>query len=73
MFIRIVGTHNTENEVFHCVHFEAPAQAEIAANQNNSPEPSSGSHNTETTGLIFVEFSKTFLLFDYLCIGLSIY
>jgi len=49
VFIRIVGTHNTENEVFHCVHFEAPAQAEISGNQNNSPEPSSGSHNTETT------------------------
>ncbi|KOC71172.1 BTB/POZ domain-containing protein 9 [Habropoda laboriosa] len=26
VFIRIVGTHNTENEVFHCVHFECPAQ-----------------------------------------------
>ncbi|KAI5108506.1 BTB/POZ domain-containing protein 9, partial [Silurus meridionalis] len=25
-FIRIVGTHNTANEVFHCVHFECPAQ-----------------------------------------------
>merc|ERR550534_2138719 len=24
VFIRIVGTHNTANEVFHCVHFEAP-------------------------------------------------
>ncbi|XP_069624403.1 BTB/POZ domain-containing protein 9 isoform X2 [Ranitomeya imitator] len=24
-FIRIVGTHNTANEVFHCVHFECPA------------------------------------------------
>ncbi|XP_076298372.1 BTB (POZ) domain containing 9 isoform X3 [Lasioglossum baleicum] len=27
VFIRIVGTHNTANEVFHCVHFECPAQA----------------------------------------------
>ncbi|XP_043916243.1 BTB/POZ domain-containing protein 9 [Protopterus annectens] len=26
--IRIVGTHNTANEVFHCVHFECPAQSE---------------------------------------------
>ncbi|XP_066602241.1 BTB/POZ domain-containing protein 9 isoform X2 [Prorops nasuta] len=26
VFIRIVGTHNTANEVFHCVHFECPAQ-----------------------------------------------
>ncbi|KAJ8912844.1 hypothetical protein NQ315_007976 [Exocentrus adspersus] len=25
VFIRIVGTHNTENEVFHCVHFECPS------------------------------------------------
>ncbi|XP_015181640.1 PREDICTED: BTB/POZ domain-containing protein 9 isoform X2 [Polistes dominula] len=28
VFIRIVGTHNTANEVFHCVHFECPSQAE---------------------------------------------
>lgn len=28
VFIRIVGTHNTANEVFHCVHFECPAQSE---------------------------------------------
>ncbi|XP_018494802.1 BTB/POZ domain-containing protein 9 [Galendromus occidentalis] len=26
VFIRIVGTANTANEVFHCVHFECPAQ-----------------------------------------------
>ncbi|XP_034247809.1 BTB/POZ domain-containing protein 9 [Thrips palmi] len=26
--IRIVGTHNTANEVFHCVHFECPAQTD---------------------------------------------
>ncbi|KAM9420864.1 BTB/POZ domain-containing protein 9-like isoform 1-T2 [Salvelinus alpinus] len=25
-FIRIVGTNNTANEVFHCVHFECPTQ-----------------------------------------------
>lgn len=25
-FIRITGTHNTANEVFHCVHFEAPCE-----------------------------------------------
>ncbi|XP_077443062.1 BTB/POZ domain-containing protein 9 [Stigmatopora argus] len=27
-FIRIVGTHNTANEVFHCVHFECPAPSD---------------------------------------------
>lgn len=26
VFIKIVGTHNTANEVFHCVHVECPAQ-----------------------------------------------
>ncbi|CAB0001956.1 unnamed protein product [Nesidiocoris tenuis] len=26
VFIKIVGTRNTANEVFHCVHFECPAQ-----------------------------------------------
>lgn len=26
VFIRIVGTYNSANEVFHCVHFECPAQ-----------------------------------------------
>ncbi|XP_043962819.1 BTB/POZ domain-containing protein 9 [Gambusia affinis] len=28
-FVRIVGTHNTANEVFHCVHFECPAQLDM--------------------------------------------
>jgi len=30
VFIKIVGTHNTANEVFHCVHFECPAVTNIA-------------------------------------------
>jgi len=29
VFIRIVGTHNTANEVFHCVHFECPSITKI--------------------------------------------
>uniref|UniRef100_A0A1I7ZJ69 F5/8 type C domain-containing protein n=1 Tax=Steinernema glaseri TaxID=37863 RepID=A0A1I7ZJ69_9BILA len=33
VFVRIVGTHNSANEVFHCVHFECPAQ-------RSSPRPS---------------------------------
>ncbi|XP_054882050.1 BTB/POZ domain-containing protein 9 [Poeciliopsis prolifica] len=28
-FVRIVGTNNTANEVFHCVHFECPAQLDM--------------------------------------------
>lgn len=31
VFIRIVGTHNTANEVFHCVHFECPVRSESIA------------------------------------------
>ena len=30
-FIRITGTHNTANEVFHCVHFECPCEADVLA------------------------------------------
>lgn len=26
VFIRIVGTRNTANEIFHCVHLECPSQ-----------------------------------------------
>ncbi|KAL2737804.1 BTB/POZ domain-containing protein 9 [Vespula squamosa] len=35
VFIRIVGTHNTANEVvFHCVHFECPSQVEDKAQKS---------------------------------------
>uniref|UniRef100_A0AAR5QFU2 BTB/POZ domain-containing protein 9 n=1 Tax=Dendroctonus ponderosae TaxID=77166 RepID=A0AAR5QFU2_DENPD len=53
VFIRIVGTHNTANEVFHCVHFECPADGvqpdlpAIPASTNSSETPRS-SPFTET-------------------------
>lgn len=28
-FVKITGTHNTANEVFHCVHFECPCDSEV--------------------------------------------
>ena len=34
--IRIVGTHNTANEVFHCVHFEAPAVTNVMRIEDKS-------------------------------------
>ncbi|KAJ8401182.1 hypothetical protein AAFF_G00387640 [Aldrovandia affinis] len=34
-FIRIVGTHNTANEVFHCVHFECPAQLDVEVKEGS--------------------------------------
>nr|XP_025718096.1 BTB/POZ domain-containing protein 9 isoform X1 [Callorhinus ursinus]XP_025718097.1 BTB/POZ domain-containing protein 9 isoform X1 [Callorhinus ursinus]XP_025718098.1 BTB/POZ domain-containing protein 9 isoform X1 [Callorhinus ursinus] len=43
-FIRIVGTHNTANEVFHCVHFECPeqqsSQKEESSEDSGPGEPS---------------------------------
>jgi len=36
VLIRIVGTHNTANEVFHCVHFESPAVTNVP--KAKSPE-----------------------------------
>ena len=32
-FVKIVGTNNTANEVFHCVHFECPADAASLSDQ----------------------------------------
>ncbi|XP_032235824.1 BTB/POZ domain-containing protein 9 [Nematostella vectensis] len=37
-FIRIVGTHNTANEVFHCVHFECPSTISNTENCNEITE-----------------------------------
>ncbi|KAL1514131.1 hypothetical protein ABEB36_003442 [Hypothenemus hampei] len=36
VFIRIVGTHNTANEVFHCVHFECPSCEDVNTPQSCS-------------------------------------
>lgn len=30
VFIKLVGTHNSANEVFHCVHLECPAPSGAA-------------------------------------------
>ncbi|KAF5292804.1 hypothetical protein FQA39_LY13849 [Lamprigera yunnana] len=39
IFIRIVGTHNTANEVFHCVHFECPSCDKEDLNKWAVPSP----------------------------------
>ncbi|XP_057329517.1 BTB/POZ domain-containing protein 9 [Microplitis mediator] len=56
VFIRIVGTHNTANEVFHCVHFECPARrGELEGDNPKSPnrkgKRQSTSQSTNTTAL----------------------
>ncbi|XP_026101371.1 BTB/POZ domain-containing protein 9-like, partial [Carassius auratus] len=53
-FIRIVGTQNTANEVFHCVHFECPAQVDMVVKEGRpgpdqlKPECSSQNSNSQS-------------------------
>ncbi|GAB1300827.1 BTB/POZ domain-containing protein 9 [Apodemus speciosus] len=49
-FIRIVGTHNTANEVFHCVHFECPEQ-QSNQKEDSSEEPGTGDLSTPSQQL----------------------
>uniref|UniRef100_A0A4W3GF64 BTB/POZ domain-containing protein 9 n=1 Tax=Callorhinchus milii TaxID=7868 RepID=A0A4W3GF64_CALMI len=42
VFIRIVGTYNTANEVFHCVHFECPTQISVQTQHPETSEQGSG-------------------------------
>ncbi|CAN7995103.1 unnamed protein product [Ixodes pacificus] len=54
VFVRIVGTHNTANEVFHCVHFECPAQSlETGGAPKGRPEqrspPNQGSSQSSSS------------------------
>ncbi|CAH2256344.1 BTB POZ domain-containing 9 isoform X1 [Pelobates cultripes] len=50
-FIRIVGTHNTANEVFHCVHFECPAQIVTHKDDGNEESTSSDQNHSAPQGL----------------------
>ncbi|XP_011060966.1 PREDICTED: BTB/POZ domain-containing protein 9-like [Acromyrmex echinatior] len=45
VFIKIVGVHNTANEVFHCVHLECPAQVD----DKNSKSPTDKEAQTSTS------------------------
>lgn len=50
VFVRIVGVQNTANEVFHCVHFECPAnQREPSICGSDRTDSSDHSGTTETT------------------------
>ncbi|XP_013777276.1 BTB/POZ domain-containing protein 9-like isoform X1 [Limulus polyphemus] len=58
VFIRIVGTHNTANEVFHCVHFECPAQIPLPSDVVNLHE----SETVESEDQVTDEASKSWLV-----------
>lgn len=50
VFVRIVGVENTANEVFHCVHFECPAnQKEPSVCGSDRTDSSDQSATSETT------------------------
>lgn len=53
VFVRITGTHNTANEVFHCVHFECPAQI---------PDDTNGNSNANANSNKITNFKKTLSL-----------
>lgn len=46
VFIKIVGTFNTANEIFHCVHFECPSQDLPAAIADDPTKSSTTTTNT---------------------------
>ncbi|KAA0718288.1 BTB/POZ domain-containing protein 9 [Triplophysa tibetana] len=49
-FIRIVGTHNTANEVFHCVHFDCPAQLDTIVKEGSpGPDQPKPDYSTENS------------------------
>lgn len=47
VFIKIVGTYNSVNEIFHCVHFECPSEY-FKSIQTHSRESSTSSHDSST-------------------------
>ncbi len=55
VFIRICGTHNTANEVFHCVYFECPCQSDILKLHMNEQNSNS---ITNEDGIKYEEYSK---------------
>lgn len=49
VYIKITGTRNTANEVFHCVHFECPSQLIPQSNDQTSESATSNSNNNKTS------------------------
>uniref|UniRef100_A0A1I7XLL1 BTB domain-containing protein n=1 Tax=Heterorhabditis bacteriophora TaxID=37862 RepID=A0A1I7XLL1_HETBA len=47
VFIKIVGTHNSANEVFHCVHFECPASSDAPPVDERSVIPAIQDYSIE--------------------------
>ncbi|CAF3726959.1 unnamed protein product [Adineta steineri] len=64
-FVRICGTHNTANEVFHCVHFECPCQPDALKLHMNEQTSISTDNEKEENSIEYEEFYKHYEpLFD---------
>ena len=59
VYIRIVGTYNTANEVFHCVHFECPAVSTCTKSLGNSEQVDEEREANEATSSEGEEASST--------------
>ncbi len=62
VFIRICGTHNTANEVFHCVHFECPCRPDVLKSYINDQTSILTTDDHVPNSITYEEFSKA--LFD---------
>uniref|UniRef100_A0A0K8TP45 BTB/POZ domain-containing protein 9 n=1 Tax=Tabanus bromius TaxID=304241 RepID=A0A0K8TP45_TABBR len=49
VFIKIVGTHNTANEIFHCVHFECPSQDQNFLASENAKQSAAAAASAAAT------------------------
>ncbi|CAF1098253.1 unnamed protein product [Adineta steineri] len=60
VFIRICGTHNTANEVFHCVHFECPCRPDVLKSYMNEQTSILTSDDREENSVAYEQFYKLF-------------
>jgi hypothetical protein len=59
VFIRICGTHNTANEVFHCVHFECPCRPDVLKSYMNEQASISTTDDYEENSVTYKQFYKS--------------
>lgn len=59
VFIRICGTHNTANEVFHCVHFECPCRPDILKTYMNDQTSILTTDDHVSDSITYDEFYKS--------------
>ncbi|CAF2357366.1 unnamed protein product [Rotaria sp. Silwood2] len=59
VFVRICGTHNTANEVFHCVHFECPCRPDVLKSYMNEQTSILTTDDQEANSVTYEEYYKS--------------